>query len=222
MMRASLIWALPAIAALAAPASAMDWNGFYAGANLGYSSGSSHSEYDNPAFPFGGVTFDMEPEGFVGGVQAGANFDLGTGLVFGLEADASYGSVTDTVDDVLGNTYHGITGPHYITSKTDLSGSFRGRLGFNGGDFLPYLTAGIAFANSTASATDGPLSETALLTGWAAGAGVEFATMDSISVKLEYLYTDLGEHTWYEGEDYQTTSASTSGTIRAGINFHFD
>lgn len=221
-MRKSLIWAIPAIAALATPAAAMDWNGFYAGASLGYSAGTSNSAYDNPSFPFGGVTFDMEPSGFAFGGQAGANFDLGTGVVFGLEGDAYYGSITDTVDDVLGNTYHGGTGPHFITSDTDFSGTLRGRVGFNGGDFLPYLTAGIAFANTTASATDGPLSETALLTGWAAGAGFEFAAQESMSFKLEYLYTDLGEHTWYAGEDYQSTSSSTSGSIRAGVNFHFD
>lgn len=228
-MRKSLIWAIPAIAALATPAAAMDWNGFYAGAVAGYTFGTSDASYDSPdiinpvPIPFSTFGLDSEPSGGSVGVTVGYNSVMDGGAVFGVEGDLSASFVGDTIYDDFAD-YRGRPG-NTIAVDTDYSGTFRGRLGFAADQFMPYLTAGIAFAHTTVTPTDydvTPISDEATTFGWTAGAGFEVAASDTISVKAEYLYTDLGEHTWFEGELYSSTSHSTSHTIRAGVNFHFD
>ena len=197
----------------AAPAFAFDWNGFYAGLGLGYSSGDADVHYvlDIP----GTYDFSMAPAGWFGGVTAGFNHSM-NGIVVGVEADLSLANITDTVPDVtsLGET---------VTSTTDWTGSLRGRLGFDAGDYMPYLTAGVVAAHVESSGTDGPgVSEDAMLYGGVVGAGVEVAVADNITVKGEALYSWFGDHHWYEGEMYENVSSSNSVSIRGGVNFHFD
>jgi opacity protein-like surface antigen len=86
---------------------------------------------------------------------------------------------------------------------------------------MPYVTGGGAFGTIKMSPNTGG-SETDTKFGWAAGAGVEVAHKSAWSVKLEYLYTDLGT---------ATCSASTCGVdtdvtykanlVRAGLNYRF-
>lgn len=208
-----------------APASAFDWNGFYAGVSAGYSFGHSDAAYDSPdivqpPIPFSTFNLDSDPSGAFVGVTLGGNAAMGGGLVAGVEGDLSYGNITDTIADDFA-TYRLEPG-NTITSTTDFSGTLRGRVGFDGGEFLPFLTAGLAGARVMVEATDGNLSEDATLFGWTAGGGVELATSDSMTVKAEYLYTDLGEHTWFEGELWSSTSHSTSNAFRLGLNFALD
>ena len=198
-------------AAQSAPALAFDWNGFYAGVGFGYSSGDADVTYDNPMLST--YDFSMEPSGWSGGVTAGFNAAVGDGLIVGAEADLSLADITDSVPD--------INPSETVTSTTDWTGSLRARLGFDAGDFMPYVTGGVAFAHSIASSTDGDIEEDAVLAGAVVGAGVEFAVTDSITVKGEYLYSNFGDHTWFEGELYENSSATSSHTIRGGINFHF-
>jgi len=197
----------------AAPAFAFDWNGFYAGVGIGYSSTQADVHYS--ADINGIYDFSMEPQGWFGGVTAGFNQSM-SGVVVGVEADLSLADITDTVPDVIspGET---------VTSTTDWTGTLRGRFGFDGGDFMPYLTAGVVAAHVNSSGTDGPgVEEDATMFGGVVGAGVEFAVADNVTVKGEALYSWFGEHTWYEGEAYENVSTSSSASIRGGVNFHFD
>jgi len=160
-----------------------------------------------------GFDFSMAPSGGFGGVQAGFNATVGSGMIVGIEADLSLADITDSAPGlVIGET---------VTSTTDWTGSVRGRLGFDAGDFMPYLTAGVVFSNSTASASDVAVDDSAVLSGAIVGAGVEAAVAETITVKAEYLYSAFGDHTWYEGELYQNTSSMSSDAVRGGINFHF-
>ena len=95
-------------------------------------------------------------------------------------------------------------------------------------------------ANSWTDAS-GSLSTTQV--GWTAGGGVEWMFMPSWSLKVEYLYYDLGHATWANSPNssFQTldfgelpagtitaTNISTSTTrftgniVRAGLNYHFN
>lgn len=214
------LFATTAVAALlvtAAPASAFDWNGFYAGLGAGYSSGHADVAYVDPTLsPF---DFTMAPAGGLAGLVVGANVDTGGGLVLGVEADLYLANITDTVDDGLGIFVS--SSPQTVTATTDVAGSLRGRIGFNGGDFLPYVTGGLVVAHSVTTATHGSLRDEGILFGGAIGAGVEVAVTDTVTIKGEYLYTAFAPHTWYEGEDYENTASSSSSTIRGGVNFHF-
>jgi outer membrane immunogenic protein len=199
-----------ALLAFTAPAFAFDWSGFYAGVGVGYAMTEATGTSDlDPS-----IEFNMSPKGFFGGVDAGFNAELLMGLMLGVEGDVSLADITETIDDV---TSPGDT----ITSTTDWTGTLRGRVGLAVGDFMPYLTAGVAVAHGVITGTDGDLEDDALLVGGIVGAGVEVAVMDNVTLKGEALYSVFGDHTWFEGETFQNTSSQTSGAVRGGANFHF-
>lgn len=204
---------------LAGSAQAFDWSGFYAGFNLGYSQIDTKASYDNSGLATFAGPLDMSPAGVVGGVQLGANQALGNGLVVGIEGDANLAGLTATIDDVAGNANHPLTGPHYISSTTDFYATLRGRIGFDAGMLMPYLTAGAIAGHATVHATDGDLNDSAILYGWTAGIGTEVAVSDSATLKAEYLYSDLGSHQWFAGQAYSSTSHTTTSAVRVGLNF---
>jgi outer membrane immunogenic protein len=195
----------------AAPAFAFDWNGFYTGVGLGYASSDVDTTWDTIPAP----DFSMNPTGWFGGVTAGFNSSVGAGLVVGLEGDLSIADITETIDDPL-------TAGETLTSTTDWTGTLRGRVGFDAGDFMPYLTAGAVFAHASVSST-GPtgVEDDGVLAGGVIGAGVEAAVADNITIKGEALYSFFGDHTWFEGETFSNTSSPTSTAVRGGVNFHF-
>jgi outer membrane immunogenic protein len=52
--------------------------------------------------------------------------------------------------------------------------------------------------------------------GWTVGAGVEYALLSKMSVKLEYLYTDFGKITVSDN-----TAKVTANLARLGVNYRF-
>jgi len=102
--------------------------------------------------------------------------------------------------------------------------TFRGRVGYAFGTIFPYLTGGGAFGG--VRATDaitipgsgnvlGGLSDVRL--GWTAGAGLEYGPLNqNWSVKVEYLYVDLGSDILVL-DDVKFSAQ----LIRAGVNWHF-
>jgi outer membrane immunogenic protein len=211
------IVAVAAVSASAAPAFAFDWNGFYAGVGVGYSAGHADGAYINPLIP-NGIDTDSDPAGWLAGAQVGYNAAM-SGVVLGVEASLYAADITDTTPDDLA-ALDGRPGETIMTN-VDFTGSLRGRVGFDAGDFMPYLTAGVAFASVTVDATDGPITESATLWGWTAGAGLEGAVAENVTVGGQYLYTSFGDHTWSEGETWESSSSSASHTVSVGVNFHF-
>ena len=148
-----------------------------------------------------------EPAPAVGVVSTTGNWD---GLYLGAFAGYGWGTVTDET---------GYFAPVDTEYDVDWTGSIRGRLGFDGGAFLPYVTAGVAFANATA--TDVALVEdTQTHIGWTVGAGVEFAVADNVSLDLQYRYTDFGSKDYDLGGSTETFGL-TSHAVTAGVNFRF-
>jgi outer membrane immunogenic protein len=115
-------------------------------------------------------------------------------------------------------------------------GTLRGRLGFKFGaddQFLLYATGGAAAAGVTAT-TSLPgvfsVSATNTMNGWTAGGGGEWAVFPPtptphgwLSIKVEYLYVDLGAKDFVL-DPTLTTSKNVSlidHIVRAGVNWHF-
>lgn len=173
------------------PAPVFSWTGFYIGGHAGYgwSSGSD------------GVGA-IDTSGVLGGGQAGYNYQFANNLVVGLEADLSAADLSGRLGGV--------------STSVDTLGSVRGRLGYAAGRFMPYVTGGFAFGNQTVDVLGIDQSKT--LTGWTAGAGLEYALTDHWTARSEYLYTDLGSK-FYDALGAQ--AGATSQTVRAGINFKF-
>lgn len=182
-----------------------NWDGAFIGVFGGYAWGELGVDDAPPGL------LVPEPAGWLLGVNAGANFTLENGIVLGVVGDIAWADITDTLSQ-FGSS---------ITSTTDWQGSLRGRIGFDGGAFLPYLTAGLAVAhNNVESVGLGAGEDDATHVGWTAGAGVEFAATENLSVDLAYRYSDYGN------AEYTNSSGTGELHLKAhqvtvGLNWGF-
>lgn len=149
--------------------------------------------------PVTGIPFSINPEGWTLGVDAGFNFALGNGLVLGLVGDLAWADISDDLG------VGGASGS--FNSTIDWTGSVRARIGWDAGNYMPYLTAGLAAAHNTIEGTSVDLtdpldpvtttySDDQTHVGWTIGAGVEFAVAESLSIDVGYRYTDYGTATY--------------------------
>jgi high affinity Mn2+ porin len=194
-----------------------DWTGFYIGAHAGFGRGSSSAVLTDPAIttthgPFGGV---------IGGVQAGYNVQLPSGIVLGVEADISFPNyfTSNSIVALLA------TPRSELVEQLDYSGSLRGRLGYASGHWLAYATGGLAWAGERFVNTPAIGSEEKQLNvrlGWAAGAGVEYAFAPHWSLRLEYLYSRFEQADIRFPSATQISSSLDLQSIRVGLNRKFD
>ena len=170
------------------PLNAYSWAGPYLGGNIGYEWGSVDN---NPS----------KPSGFVGGVQAGYNFQNGP-WVFGVEGDIQATGADDTFAPWK------FSNPWF--------GTLRGRAGYAFSNVLFYGTAGLAFGELRGQTFGWTESHTTA--GWTIGAGAEVGLAPNWSVKLEYLYIDLST------SQFAITGVSngySASVVRAGVNSRF-
>ena len=192
-----------------------DWKGFYLGGNAGGNLSRTDATTTTVFSPTGYFASSSVPaiaalspqrpdsNGFVGGGQAGYNFQSGA-LVFGLEADigAMTGSDTRTATGV-----YPCCAPTNFTLAQRMEHQWlftvRPRVGATFGRALFYVTGGLAVTNLNYRATFTDTFATALETGridetkagWTAGGGLEYQVRQHWSVKGEYLYADFGDET---------------------------
>lgn len=158
------------------------------------------------------TTLDITGSGFVGGAQAGYNWQLGS-IVYGVETDIQASGMKAEV------TYGNEWPRESAGSKIKWFGTARARVGFLPTErLLAYATAGLAYGKLESYAPEASISKTR--TGWTAGAGVEFAIDQHWSLKTEYLYTDLGKLKLESGPN-TFESDFRFHTVRAGVNYRF-
>lgn len=230
-----------------------NWTGFFVGAHFGYGFGQPVSPaigfsdpYDQKAGTFiegGGFNVSSYPSkgGVLGGVQAGFNYQISSWLV-GVEADWS---ATD-VSGARSGTANVFGGSTFTTTRTSLDwlATLRARVGVTSDNWLFYGTGGLALGRVTSgfdscfNCVDTPAGITPFgfngansttNVGWTAGAGTEYA-LGRFSVKLEYLYYDVGPNrvTSVSADFVQATGIlftmdqrAAGHIVRAGLNFHF-
>jgi len=220
------------------------WTGFYGGLNVGggwSANGGDNSflPYTDPRFPVGGANMFFLPGGgqtgnntggVVGGGQIGYNYQFGTSIVVGAEADIQGTSITGGNQ---GNTIGGYPSPlppaggvlvplatgNGGNVSLPWFGTVRGRAGWLvTPTLLVYGTGGFAYGEVTA------LNFSNTRTGWTAGGGVEWMFMPNWSAKVEYLYTDLssGGATGGWGWNWGNHRHPQLNVVRAGVNYHFN
>ena len=177
-----------------------NWTGFYIGAMGGYGS-------ENTSDP-------LALKGGFGGGTVGYNWQFNS-IVAGLEADGAFADLHN------GATALGVT----VNGKVDALATFRGRVGVAYDQVLFYGTAGLALADTkiSASAPGVAISDSKTMTGWTAGAGIEWMFIPRWSLKAEYLYRSFGSQTFFAA---QIPPGFTTGTLninsgQVGINYHF-
>lgn len=185
-----------------APA-AFSWTGFYLGANAGLSTGTFTK---NNASTFG------TPKGGMLGLTAGYNYQINQ-FVAGLEADYDWAHVARNA------TFQ--TTPSAGKASLSSIGTIRGRLGFAADRALVYATGGYAFGSIKSKDYGLGLNQSVGHSGYALGAGIEYAFTNNISAKAEYLYTSLGKKTYFGGTADATQVGIKASTVKVGLNYHF-
>lgn len=177
------------------------WTGFHLGGTLGYGLGTVDVSG-------GSGSFDLDADGGTGTLFAGYNWQLGR-AVLGIEADIGTGYLDDSLGAGLGLVGHDV----------NVMGSLRARAGYLlTPAFMVYGTAGIAAADFDFTANGVTASET--LVGYQVGAGTELMITPSWTLRMEYIYTDLGSETVTHG-GLTNTYEPDFHTVRAGIAFKF-
>ena len=194
-----------------------DWTGFYIGAHAGFGRGSSSAVLTDPAPTTTSNSFD----GMVGGVQAGYNYRLPSGILLGAEADISFPNYL-TSNSIVSSL---ATARSAVTEQWDYMGTARGRVGYVAGPWLTYATGGLAWAgerflNAPAIGNSEKTLNTRL--GWAAGGGVEYAFAPHWSVRLEYLYSQFGKAEVRFPLGTQVGSTLDFQSLRVGLNRKID
>ena len=194
-----------------------DWTGLYIGAHTGITRGTSSATLTDPSIASDNHVFT----GATGGVQAGYNWRLNSGLLLGVEGDISFPNYLPS-NHVVSSTATALSG---VEERWDYVASLRARLGYATGNWLFYATGGAAFTGERFLSTPtGGDEEKVLHTrfGWTAGGGVEYAFAPHWSARLEYLYSKFENTnvTFPSGSQY--SSSMDFQSLRIGLNRKID
>ncbi len=207
----------------------------------------------------GGAAWGLQNniQGVLGGGQVGYNYQFNPWLVIGFEADIQAADLHSQTNGGAVDAPVAPWGPHSAfvnsTKSVDWFGTARGRLGVtlpSMPNLMVYGTGGLAygqvnqsfgvsdvFSGGIVSGPGAQYDDTKV--GWTAGGGLEWFPLISspvfsaFSVKVEYLYTDLGSTTlsgislnsFPAGGPvfgFSHTSETRFHTVRAGLNWHFN
>jgi outer membrane immunogenic protein len=216
---------LPTRAAPPAPVFAavpvFTWTGFYVGGQVGYGWNANDNDFVLPGgFVVQSGDFGDEGDGFLAGVHAGYNVQLGS-FVVGVEGDIEGVFGDDDDEDVVIVGPGGVfTNYGFAGSALDWQGSIRARAGFAFDRALIYATGGFAFAGlSDGFGIVGDDDDT--LTGWTLGAGVEYAFTNNLTTRLEYRYTNFdGGSNVFNDVDLGDNEIEFH-TVRVGLSYKF-
>jgi outer membrane immunogenic protein len=217
---------------VAQSAFAAEWTGFYIGLHVGGATGDI--DWTNVTEATGYIDLDtgdslgVSPEGVLGGAQLGYNYNMSNWL-FGIEGTFS----ALDFDETAANPFAPVD-DEFIQSDIEWLGTAAARLGFTFGDTLLYGKGGWAVAEVNTYHEDhdggrqGFYSTSETHNGWVAGAGIEHAIAQDVSVALEYNYIDLGEqeHSGIATTGFGGLVANDvdtqihTGTLR--LNWHFN
>ena len=218
----------------------VSWTGFYAGVNASYSwdQNSMTGMMSSP------ILIGVDPAAGAGG---GPSANTAIGAATG--ATGTFGPVPSPPGPA-GTAYQSIIG----TSKAiDYLGTVRGRLGYLVTPaLLFYGTGGLAYGQVSSATTlyqdvssppgpnlqpvTGGVSGSSTKFGWTLGVGGEWKFAENWSVKLEYLYYDLGSQTNSFAvaqlgpprialqfiNIVQARTRFNGDIVRAGVNYHFN
>lgn len=194
------------------------WTGAYVGAQLGYSWGDADLNYNDPAIPLLRRS-SHDPDGFVGGIYLGYNYQLPNNIVLGVDADIAW-SGADSAFRTLPDA------PRQTAMDVDYSAALRARLGFAVDRWMPYVAGGLAVSRATfvydMLLADAEITDT--LVGWTLGGGVEFAATDNLIVRGEYRYADFGDgsaNAFAGFPDDQARYNLKSHDVRIGVAYKF-
>jgi outer membrane immunogenic protein len=225
-----------------------NWTGFYVGGHVGYGWGSdgglAFTDFPPGSFAASFAATQtarlvgIDPKGFVGGGQLGYNLQLTPNWLIGIEGDFSGSEIKGSGTYTFAGSPGFAPTSQVVSQSLDWLATVRGRLGFVVDRFLVYGTGGVAFglvkdsfnlvALTFPASVSGSASNT--LTGWAGGAGAEYAFAGNWSAKVEWLHYDLGSLTASGPQltagvpqpfGLNGTAVTRGDIVRGGLNYKF-
>jgi outer membrane immunogenic protein len=229
------------------------WENFYLGGNIGLVWGHTKNTLNtignavNPYFYLseipsvnGSGSLSLDTTKLTGGAQIGYNLINKNGFLLGLELSYDYINLYK----ITGGTFHYSTtnASYYLTTAASAKqlGTLRPRIGYAFNKLLPFVTGGGAVTklNFNQVFSEPPYSSVTtqfnkIKYGWVLGAGVEYACLNNISLKIEYLFTSFGNTnsssalvgtglaTGFGAVLNNTTSNLRVQTLLFGVNYHF-
>ncbi len=142
-------------------------------------------------YGWGDTLVGGDMDGFLGGVQAGYNWQLSRNWVFGIEADISGTDLNNAV-------------PAHV----DYLGTLRARVGYTWDRTMFYGTGGLAWNRASVVG----VHDTDV--GYALGLGLEWAFAPNWSAKVEYMYYA------FDNTSFVPTDLDIS-TVKFGVNYRF-
>jgi opacity protein-like surface antigen len=211
-----------------------NWTGPYVGVHFG-------GVFTKEAVTVGGdlfgtpMTVGTNPDGALGGLQGGYNYQFQPNLMAGVEAEASWGSAEGKQDP-----FNAINAGAVQSDQRGYD-TLTARLGYVDGPLLIYAKGGAAWMNARYMLNfqtgypvclSNPLcsgvSSTAFVSntrpGWTIGTGIEYLLSPKWSAKAEYAFLDFGPHTVGTNVLVPGTSLAAETRVhelKAGVNYHW-
>jgi outer membrane immunogenic protein len=193
-----------------APALVYNWTGFYIGGHLGGAFAGDNSLQSSDAR-------------FLGGVQAGFDYQFAPNWVLGAEAQYSW---------LGGNNNNGVIFPGgtVVTGRVaDQIGSVTGRLGYTWGPALLYAKGGYAWRDGNSIGVNFAGVPQPFTTsgnskdGYTVGAGLEYLFAPNWSAKAEYQYYNFGNTTFTAApaDVIGTRVRNDEHSVKVGVNYRF-
>ena len=195
-----------------------NWTGCYIGGHAGGLWISREFVDRTPGGPFFDRA-DHDVSGWLGGVQAGCDYQFAGGWVIGIQGDYAW-------TDADGSHVSLLSPDFTFRSQVKSLASVTGRIGYAWDRFLGYAKGGGAWERDEFSFTNGVFIGTVSNTrsGWTIGIGAEYAFANYLTGFIEYNFYDFGSR---DLSFVGTTPAvfgvdETKSVLKAGLNFRFN
>jgi outer membrane immunogenic protein len=201
------------------PVAVYNWTGIYLGINGGFGTGNSNWS-DGPI----GTTGSFPTSGFLIGGTAGLNYQIAE-VVFGIEGDGDWTNLHGSSGSTCGAISAVVAPPVGCQTQSQWLATIRGRVGYAFDRILVYGTAGAAFGNIQTGLNPPSTFDSSVETGWAVGAGLEYAVAQNWTAKIEYLFVDVPNGACTTVGNCGGAAGSivsfNENIFRAGVNFKF-
>jgi outer membrane immunogenic protein len=170
---------------------------------------------------FNGLVLSDYDARFLGGVQAGADWQFAPNWVVGTEGQYSW----------LGkNQINAIFPAGFVYNNNQRGlGSVTGRVGYAAGPALFYVKGGYAYSDNRETLTFGGVPVAFALQGnhthgWTVGGGIEYMFAQNWSAKAEYQYYDFGDSRFLAPAALVPfgTFNNDEHTLKLGVNYRFN
>ena len=190
-----------------------NWTGFYLGGHIGGAFSGSNN--------FNGLALSDYSARFLGGVQAGADWQFAPNWVVGAEGQYSW----------LGkNNLNAIFPAGFVYNHDQRAlASITGRIGYTWGPGLIYVKGGYAYSDNrdTVTFAGAPIAfalSSSHSNGWTVGGGLEYMFAPNWSAKAEYQYYDFGSSRFIAPAALVPFGSfhNDEHTLKAGLNYRFN